>query len=98
MQRKPSNTPLLLLVGLLFMGFAFSLQAQTAPPPPTQAAPPPPTVGVVKVEQKTVPIYGDWVASLDGYINANIQPQVSGYLIKQTYREGSYVHTGDVLF
>lgn len=64
----------------------------------TQAAPPPPTVGVVKVEQKTVPIYGDWVASLDGYINANIQPQVSGYLIKQTYREGSYVHTGDVLF
>jgi membrane fusion protein (multidrug efflux system) len=53
---------------------------------------------VVTVEQKTVPIYGDWVASLDGYINANIQPQVSGYLITQTYREGSYVHKGDVLF
>jgi membrane fusion protein (multidrug efflux system) len=52
----------------------------------------------VTVEQKTVPIYGNWVASLDGYTNANIQPQVSGYLIRQTYREGSYVHKGDVLF
>src|SRR6185437_10296567 len=64
----------------------------------TQAAPPPPTVGVVTVEQKSVPIYGNWVASLDGYVNANIQPQVSGYLVGQTYREGSHVHKGDVLF
>lgn len=64
----------------------------------TNAPPPPPIVGVVTVEQKTVPIYGNWVASLDGYTNANIQPQVSGYLIRQTYREGSYVHKGDVLF
>lgn len=38
------------------------------------------------------------MASLDGYTNANIQPQVSGYLIRQTYREGSYVHKGDLLF
>ena len=53
---------------------------------------------VVPVEQKDVPIYGDWVATLDGYINANIQPQVSGYLIKQDYQEGSYVHKDDVLF
>src|SRR5581483_12100583 len=64
----------------------------------TNAPPPPTTVGVVTVEQKTVPVYGNWVASLDGYINANIQPQVSGYLIRQTYREGSYVHKGDILF
>jgi membrane fusion protein (multidrug efflux system) len=64
----------------------------------TNAPPPPPVVGVVTVEQKTVPIYGNWVASLEGYTNANIQPQVSGYLIRQTYREGSYVHKGDVLF
>src|SRR5581483_7351972 len=40
----------------------------------------------------------NWVATLDGYVNANIQPQVSGYLIRQSYREGSYVHKGDVLF
>jgi len=61
-------------------------------------APPPPDVQVVEVVQKDVPIYGDWVATLDGYVNAQIQPQVSGYLIKQNYREGSLVHKGDVLF
>jgi membrane fusion protein (multidrug efflux system) len=62
------------------------------------AAPPPPDVQVSTVQQQTVPIYGDWIATLDGYVNANIQPQVSGYLIKQNYREGSFVHKGDVLF
>jgi membrane fusion protein (multidrug efflux system) len=61
-------------------------------------SPPPLQVGVSAVVQRDVPIYGDWVATLDGYTNANIQPQVSGYLIKQTYREGSFVHEGDVLF
>jgi membrane fusion protein (multidrug efflux system) len=60
--------------------------------------PPPVDVTVSTVIQKDVPIYGDWVATLDGYVNANIQPQVSGYLIKQDYREGSLVHKGDVLF
>ncbi len=62
------------------------------------AAPPPPHVTVASVEQKNVPIYGDWVATLDGYVNANIQPQVSGYLIRQNYREGSLVRKGQVLF
>jgi len=38
------------------------------------------------------------VGTLDGYVNAQIQPQVTGYLIKQDYREGSLVHKGDVLF
>ncbi|MGH9558692.1 MAG: efflux RND transporter periplasmic adaptor subunit [Bryobacteraceae bacterium] len=61
-------------------------------------APPPPQVGVAPVIQSDVPVYGDWVATLDGYVNANIQPQVSGYLIKQDYREGSLVHKDDVLF
>ena len=61
-------------------------------------APPPTEVGVSSVVQKDVPIYGDWVATLDGYVNANIQPQVSGYLIRQNYREGSLVHKNDVLF
>jgi membrane fusion protein (multidrug efflux system) len=55
-------------------------------------------VGVVDVKEKDVPIYGDWVATLDGNVNANIQPQVSGYLIKQNYVEGSFVHKDDVLF
>jgi RND family efflux transporter MFP subunit len=71
---------------------------ETAPTAAASAPPPPPEVGVATVIQKDVPIYGDWVATLDGYVNANIQPQVSGYLVKQDYREGSFVHKGDVLF
>lgn len=62
------------------------------------SAPPPPDVLVVPIEQKDVPVYGNWIASLDGNVNANIQPQVSGYLVEQKYREGSLVHKGDVLF
>ena len=65
----------------------------------TEAAPPPPPeVQVISVQQKDVPIYGEWVAILDGYVNADIRPQVSGYLMKQTYREGTMVKKGDVLF
>ncbi len=63
--------------------------------PPNAA---PPQVSVATVEQRDVPLYGDWVATLDGYVNAQIQPQVSGYLIKQDYREGSVVQGGQVLF
>ncbi len=55
-------------------------------------------VTVATVEQRDVPLYGDWVATLDGYVNAQIQPQVSGYLIKQDYREGAVVESGQVLF
>ena len=64
----------------------------------SSAQPPPPKVEVASVIQKDVPIYSDWVATLDGYVNAQIQPQVSGYLIKQDYREGSVVQKDDVLF
>lgn len=65
---------------------------------PQAAPPPPPEVQVVAVQQKDVPIYSEWVAILDGYVNADIRPQVSGYLLKQNYREGSMVRKGDVLF
>ena len=56
------------------------------------------SVGVVKAIQRDVPVRAEWVATLEGYVNAQIQPQVSGYLISQNYKEGSYVHKGDVLF
>jgi membrane fusion protein (multidrug efflux system) len=45
-----------------------------------------------------VPVYSEWVATLDGYVNAQIRPQVSGYIIKQDYKEGSLVRKGQVLF
>lgn len=73
----------------------YGCAGKSATPP---KAPPPPDVSVVTVITKDVPIYSDWVATLDGYVNANIQPQVSGYLIRQTYQEGSFVHKDDVLF
>jgi membrane fusion protein (multidrug efflux system) len=62
------------------------------------SAPLPTEVEVVSVVQEDVPIYSEWVATLDGYVNAQIQPQVSGYLIKQSYKEGSFVRKGQVLF
>jgi RND family efflux transporter MFP subunit len=63
------------------------------------AGPPPPAeVEVVSVVQKDVPIYGEWVATLDGYVNAQIQPQVTGYIVDQTYKEGSFVRKGQILF
>src|SRR5262249_25834160 len=62
------------------------------------APPPPPSVEVAAVVQRDTPIYTDWVATLDGDVNAQIQPRVSGYIIKQNYREGANVRKGDVLF
>jgi len=64
------------------------------------SAPPakPPEVEVSEVVQKDVPMVSEWTATLDGFVNAQIQPRVAGYLIKQNYKEGSFVHKGDVLF
>jgi len=55
-------------------------------------------VTVLKAAQSDVPITGEWVGTLDGYVNAQIQPQANGYLIRQDYREGSQVQEGQVLF
>jgi len=66
----------------------------------TQAAPPPtaPEVKVAPVIQQDVPVYSEWVATLDGYVNAQIRPQVSGYIVRQDYKEGSLVSKGQLLF
>ncbi len=61
-------------------------------------AAPLPEVEVATAEQRDVPVYSEWVATLDGYVNAEIRPQVSGYIIKQDYTEGSLVRKGQVLF
>ena len=58
----------------------------------------PPDVAVVAVTQRDVPIYRDWVGTLEGEVNATISAQVSGYLISRDYSEGSDVTNGQVLF
>src|SRR5712692_9035878 len=60
--------------------------------------PPPPVVKVEPVIQKDVPIYGEWVGTTVGFVTAQISARVSGYLVSQTYKEGTRVKAGDLLF
>jgi len=61
-------------------------------------SPRPPEVQVVPVQQRDVPIYHEWIGTLDGLVNAAIKAQVSGYLLSQNYTEGSFVRKGQLLF
>ena len=58
----------------------------------------PVNVEVVQVQQKDVPIYGEWIGTLDGFVNADVRAQVTGYLLKQGYQEGAFVRKGQLLF
>src|SRR5260370_29934721 len=57
-----------------------------------------PDVEVVQVEQKDVPIYSEWIGTLDGFTNADVRAQVTGYLLRQGYQEGAFVKKGQLLF
>jgi membrane fusion protein (multidrug efflux system) len=57
-----------------------------------------PDVEVVQVQQKDVPIYGEWIGTLDGFTNADVKAQVTGYLMRQGYQEGAFVRKGQLLF
>lgn len=86
----PRLSRLLLAAALLFP----ACKTQTPAPPP----PAPPPVSFIVTAPETVTLTTDWVASLDGFVNAQIRPQVPGYLIARTYKEGSVVKKGQVLF
>lgn len=58
----------------------------------------PPVVHVTEVVQRDVPVYAQWVGTLDGNINAEIRAMVSGYLVRQAYEDGKFVKKGDLLF
>jgi membrane fusion protein (multidrug efflux system) len=92
---RRSHIGLSALSTVSFLLLTACAKKESGGPPPIA---PPMQVSVATVEQRDVPLDGDWVATLDGYVNAQIQPQVSGYLIKQDYREGSVVESGQVLF
>ncbi|MFL6530616.1 MAG: efflux RND transporter periplasmic adaptor subunit [Chthoniobacterales bacterium] len=78
---------------LLCLVASLSACGRKAPP-----APPAPEVLVTEVKQQDVPIYDDFVSTLDGSVNASIQARVQGYLTSQNYKEGTEVKKGDLLF
>jgi len=92
--RTWKSRKLIAVVGALLSAVSAGCERRVA----SATAPPAPTVEVAPVIQKDVPVEGEWVGTLEGYINAQIQPQVSGYLIRQCYQEGALVRKGQVLF
>src|SRR5262249_52047992 len=81
-----------LLLGVWTLGTACR---NTAASP---AAPPPPDMTVITATPENVALSSEWIGRLDGYVNAQIRPQVTGYLIQRVYREGAVVKKGQVLF
>lgn len=63
-----------------------------------KAAPRPLDVEVVQVKQDDVPVYSEWIGTTEGIVNADIKGQVTGYLLRQDYKEGSFVKKGELLF
>lgn len=93
--RSVSGNALLLAIAFAVLAVAGCVRKKAGP---VMAASGPIPVSVVRVQHADVPLMGEWVGTLDGFVNAQIQPQVSGYLIRQDYREGSAVSKGQVLF
>jgi membrane fusion protein (multidrug efflux system) len=77
----------------LCLALAFSACKKPKPPPPA-----PPVVQVITISPQDVPIYKEWIGTLDGMVNAQIRAEVSGYLLSQNYTEGSEVKKGELLF
>src|ERR1700730_9623838 len=78
----------------LFIGAAFSSCEKSVSTP--SAAPP--EVLVTEVTQKEVPVFREWVGTLNGFENAEGRARVTVYLEKRAYQEGGFVKKGDLLF
>src|SRR6202158_5667585 len=85
-----------LAVAAFAMALALAAMACKKAAPVT--APPPPEVVVTEVIQKDVPLYSEWVGTTVGFVNADIYPKISGYLLKQNYKDGDAVRVGQLLF
>src|SRR5277367_1749167 len=82
-------------VGLVIIGLVVgALRPKHVSGAPSGASP----VEVVNVEQKDVPVFGEWIGTLDGFSNADVRGQVTGYLMRQGYQEGAFVRKGQLLF
>ena len=83
--------------GVLLAAILGVTVSRSAAKPSTQT-PSLPVVEVALVEQKDVPINGDWIGTLTGQVNADVKGQVTGYLLTRNYKEGSFVRKGQILF
>jgi RND family efflux transporter MFP subunit len=81
------------VMGITIATFQLAGCTKKSAPPPA-----PPEVVVAPVQQQDVPIFGEWVAQLNGPINAAIMPKIQGYLLSQDYVNGSLVRKGQLLF
>ena len=81
------------VAALLFLLLMIGCEKKEAPPPPA-----PPEVEVTTVVEQNVPIYQEWVAQLNGQVNADITPKVQGYLLRRNYSEGFFVRKGQLLY
>lgn len=91
-QSKPNYQPicaLLLCAAVAFTGCGREKPAHAAPPPEVQ---------VIPVRRQDVPVVREWVATMDGAVNAQVRAQVTGYLLRQRYRNGEFVRKGAPLF
>jgi RND family efflux transporter MFP subunit len=88
-----SDLSILALLAVLALSMLLGCQSQKA-----ASAPPSTEVDVVSVVQEDVPIYGEWIGTLDGLTNADVRAQVTGYIMKQGYQEGAFVKKGQLLF
>jgi RND family efflux transporter MFP subunit len=93
--KRPNSNLFSCLIVLVFVA---AMEAGCERPVSSAPPPAPPVVEVSPAIQKDVPLEGEWVGTLEGYVNAQIQPHVSGYLIRQDYQEGGFVRQGQVLF
>jgi membrane fusion protein (multidrug efflux system) len=104
-RQRSKNGPILqssaisiVALGVLLVGAGLLAGCDKGASAASTGAAPVMKVSVVKAQQTNVPVTGEWVGTLDGYVNAQIQPQAAGYLVRQNYREGSQVQQGQVLF
>src|SRR4051812_28720057 len=78
---------------LIFLLLPFAGCKKKSPPPAA-----PPEVLVITLTATNVPIFEEWIGTVEGFVNAQIRAQVTGYLMSQNYRDGSLVKKGDSLF
>src|SRR6266566_4730040 len=83
---------------ILLLGFGAVIGVNRSKSAATPITPPPPDVIVEAVEQRDLPIEREWIGTLDGMVNAAIKAQVSGYLLRENYTEGSLVRKGELLW